>query len=177
MTLSASKTATGGAEPPFILVRRLTEADHTAWLSMRQAVWMGTDATTAAARDMSLFIEPERFGAIRYDALIALVAGRPAGFVEISLRDDVPGFPDQTVGYVEGIFVEIADRGVGIGRTLLDAAMAWTESAGASVLVSDVTGDNPGSVAFHRQAGFSVVQETGEGGTRRVVLARRQRPL
>lgn len=172
MTLSGSKTATAGPEPT-VLVRRLTEADYAAWLSMRQALWMGTDSTTAAARDLTLFIEPERFGAIRYEALVALVGGRPVGFVEVSLRDNVDGLADHTVGYVEGIFVEIAHRGTGIGRTLLGAAAAWTQSAGANELACDVTGDNPDSVAFHRASGFSVVEEGLSGGRRRVLLARR----
>ena len=140
---------------------------------MRQALWMGTDATTGAARDLTLFIEPERFGAIRYEALIALSDGRPVGFVEVSLRDDVAGFPDQTVGYIEGIFVEIGHRGSGIGRTLIAAAEAWTRAAGADRLVSDVVGDNPESVAFHVRLGFEVVQQQDAGVQRRIVLTRR----
>jgi len=154
------------------LVRRLTEADHPAWLSMRQALWMGTDATTRAAEDMTLFTEPERFGAIRYEALVALVDGRHAGFIEISLRDDVEGFPEHTVGYVEGIFVEMKFRRGGIGRILVEAAAAWTQSTGATELVSDAVGDNLDSIAFHQRSGFSVVQETGEGSKRRVLLMR-----
>jgi GNAT superfamily N-acetyltransferase len=173
MTLSGSKTATGAPEPPPVLVRRLTEADHAAWLSMRQALWMGTDSTTRGAQDLTLFIEPERFGAIRYEALVALVGERPVGFVEVSLRDDLEAFGRVPVGYVEGIFVEIGDRGIGVGRTLLGAAEAWTRSAGASELVSDVIGDNPDSLAFHRATGFAVVQETDAGGRRHVLLARR----
>lgn len=140
---------------------------------MRQALWMGTDATTAAARDLTLFTEPERFGAIRYEALIALTGGRPVGFLEVSLRDDIEGFAGHTVGYVEGVFVEIKHRVGGVGRTLIGAAEAWTRAAGAGELVSDVTGDNPESVAFHRRVGFSVAQETTTGGQRRVVLVRR----
>lgn len=140
---------------------------------MRQALWMGTDATTRAAEDGTLFSEPERFGAIRYETLVAVVAGCCVGFVEVSLRDNVSGVPDQTVGYIEGIFVERAYRGVGVGRTLIDAAEAWMRSTGASQLVSDVLGDNPDSLAFHRSVGFSVVEETETGPKRRIVLARR----
>lgn len=157
---------------PTVLVRRLTEPDHAAWLSMRQALWMGTDATTQAAQDLTLFTEPERFGALRYDALVALVDGRPAGFVEVSLRDDVEGFVDRAVGYVEGVFVEITYRRLGVGRTLIAAAAAWTKSAGAHELASNVVGDNPDSIAFHRATGFAAVQEGNAGGRRHVLLAR-----
>lgn len=170
--MSGSKTATGGNSPLPVLVRRLTEADHAAWLSMRQALWMGTDATTRAAEDMTLFTEPERFGAIRYEALVALVDGRCVGFIELSLRDDVEGFPEETVGYVEGIFVEMTFRRGGVGRILIEAAAAWTRSAGAAQLVSDAVGGNLHSIAFHQRSGFSVVQETNDGDKPRVVLAR-----
>jgi aminoglycoside 6'-N-acetyltransferase I len=170
--LSGSKTATGENSP--VVVRRLTEADHAAWLSMRQALWMGSDATTRAAEDMTLFTEPERFGTVRYDALVAIVDGLCVGFVEVSLRDDVGDFADQTVGYVEGIFVEIKHRANGIGRTLIGAAAAWTRSAGAADLVADIGGENSASVAFHRRVGFSVVSVTREArasGTPRILLA------
>jgi len=140
---------------------------------MRQALWMGTDATTRAAWDGTLFTEPERFGAIRYEALVALVDGVCVGFLEVSLRDDVAAFEDQTVGYVEGVFVEIAHRRLGLGWLLLDAAAEWTRSTGATELVSDVIGDNPDSVAFHQRAGFTVVQDTVVKDQRHVVLSRR----
>ncbi len=140
---------------------------------MRQALWMGTDATTRAAWDGTLFTEPERFGAIRYEALVALVDGKCVGFVEVSLRDDIDAFKDQTVGYVEGVFVEIAQRYHGLGRLLLDAAVEWTRSTGAAELVSDVIGDNPESVVFHQRAGFAIVQDAIISGKHHVVLSRR----
>ncbi|MBV8537551.1 MAG: GNAT family N-acetyltransferase [Alphaproteobacteria bacterium] len=170
--MSGSKTATGGNSPRPVVVRRLTEADHAAWLSMRQALWMGTDATTRAAEDMTLFTEPERFGAIRYEALVALVEDRPAGFVEVSLRDDVEGFRERTVGYIEGIFVEMNFRHGGVGHILIEAAAAWTRSAGAAELVSDAAGEDLDSIAFHRACGFSVARETVQQDKPRIVLAR-----
>lgn len=139
---------------------------------MRQALWMGTDATTRAAEDMTLFIEPERFGAIRYEALVALVDGRRVGFVEVSLRDDVEGFPEQTVGYVEGIFVEMKFRRGGVGQTLLAAAAAWTRGSGATELVSEMLADNPASIAFHREAGFVDAPAQPAPDKKRIALVR-----
>jgi len=140
---------------------------------MRQALWMGTDATTRAAEDMTLFTEPERFGAIRYEALVALVDGQCAGFVEVSLRDDVDGFPEQTVGYVEGIFVEMKFRRGGIGETLLSAAEAWTRATGATDLVSEMLVDNPAGIAFHRGAGFTNAPAQPPVDKKRIALVRR----
>ncbi|HEX9464045.1 MAG TPA: GNAT family N-acetyltransferase [Alphaproteobacteria bacterium] len=170
--MSGSKTATDGPRPE-PSVRRLTEADYAAWLSMRQALWMGTDATTFAARDGTLFTEPERFGAIRYDAMVVLIDAYPIGFVEVSLRDDIAACGPKPVGYIEGIFVEIAHRRGGLGRILVDAALEWTRSTGATYLVSDVAGDNPESVAFHTRAGFALVEDTTRDGRRHVLFRRR----
>ncbi len=140
---------------------------------MRQALWMGTDATTRAAEEMTLFTEPERFGAIRYEALVALVDGQCAGFVEISLRDDVEGFPERTVGYIEGIFVEMKFRRGGVGQTLLGAAEAWTRSSGATELVSEMLTDNPVSIAFHRHAAFIEAPMQPAADKKRIALVRR----
>jgi GNAT superfamily N-acetyltransferase len=170
--LSGSKTATGGNSPTPILVRRLTEADHPAWLSMRQALWMGTDATTRAAEDMTLFTEPERFGAVRYEALVAVVDGRCVGFVEVSLRDDVDGFPEQVVGYIEGIFVEMKFRRGGVGETLISAAEAWTRASGAAELISEMLIDNPSGIAFHRSTGFTNAPAQPPADKKRIALVR-----
>ena len=171
--MSGSKTATGGNSPLPVLVRRLAEADHSAWLSMRQALWMGTDATTRAAEDMTLFTEPERFGAIRYEALVALVDDSCVGFIEISLRDDVEGFPEQTVGYIEGIFVEMKFRRGGVGQTLLAAAAAWIRGSGATELVSEMLTDNPASIAFHRSTGVTEAPTQPAADKKRIALVQR----
>lgn len=140
---------------------------------MRQALWMGTDATTRAAEDMTLFIEPERFGAVRYEALVALVEERCVGFVEVSLRDDVDGFPEQIVSYVEGIFVEMRFRRGGVGKILLSAAEAWTRAAGATELVAEMLIDNPSGIAFHRGAGFTNAPAQPPVDKKRIALVRR----
>jgi len=45
-------------------------------------------------------------------------------------------------------------RGQGVGRALLDAAVAWARSAGADALMLDVTVSNSPAVHLYEQAGF-----------------------
>jgi GNAT superfamily N-acetyltransferase len=155
------------------LIRPLTEADRPAWLALRQALWMGTDATTRAAEAGTLLSEPQRFGALAYGVLLAFDGGRALGFVEVSLRDDLPALGRRPVGYVEGIYVSPSAQGHGHGQALIDAAADWARRHGAADLASDVMPDNAESLAFHASAGFAAVGETATGERRQVLLAKR----
>lgn len=141
---------------------------------MRQALWMGTDATTRAAEDGTLLDDPARFGVKRYGVLVAVVGGDAGGFLEVSLRDDIDAFERQPVGYVEGVYVEPRHRRSGLGGALMHAAEDWSRELGADLLVADVLEDNPDGLAFHHHAGFTAVGETpiGKtgGGGRQVLL-------
>ena len=111
-------------------VRPLTPADHAAWIGLRQALWLGSDATTLAAEAGTLLTDPQRFGALRYAVLLAVDGERPTGFVEVSLRDDLPAFAGRTVGYVEGVYVAPPHRRRGLGQALIEAAAGWARAAG-----------------------------------------------
>ena len=168
--MSGSKIRTDANSPA--VIRRLAETDRRAWLSMRQALWMGSDATTAAAESGSLLADPARFGVRRYDVLIALCGGAAVGFIEVSLRDDLPAFGRRPVGYVEGVYVEPAHRGGGIGRALITAAETWSREAGCGELVSDVLADNPASAAFHTRLGFTPVGQSEPGAGRQLLMSK-----
>jgi len=154
------------------LIRPLGEADRPAWLGLRQALWMGSDATTSAAEAGTLLSDPGRFGALKYAVFLALDAGEAVGFVEVSLRDDVHGLGGRAVGYVEGVYVGPRHQGRGLGRALLDAAAQWAKSQDATEIASDVLADNPPSIAFHEHCRFRRIGETGSGAKRQVLLLR-----
>jgi len=153
-------------------IRPLTPADHKTWIGLRQALWLGSDATTLAAEAGTLLSEPQRFGALRYDVLLAVEGGQPVGFVEVSLRDDLQALAGRTVGYVEGVYVSPAHQRRGLGRALIEAAIAWTRAQGARELASDILPDNPASLDFHCRVGFAVVGESGSGTHRQILLVR-----
>lgn len=154
-------------------IRPLTAADRDAWLALRQALWMGTDAATRGAEDGTLLSEPRRFGALAYGVVLAFRGGRAVGFVEVSLRDDLAPFDGASVGYVEGVYVTPRLQRHGIGRALIRAAEDWARQAGARHLASDVQPDNAASGDFHIRVGFAAVGESGTGERRQVLLAKR----
>lgn len=156
-------------------IRPLSDADRSAWIGLRQALWMGSDATTKAAEDGTLLGDPQRFGALRYAVLLAFEGGRAVGFVEISLRDDLPARTGQKVGYVEGIYVAPTSQRRGLARALITAATAWTREQHADELTAEVMPDNGPGLDFHRRVGFAIVADSGDGERRQVLLARSAR--
>jgi aminoglycoside 6'-N-acetyltransferase I len=139
---------------------------------MRQALWMGSDATTHAAADGSLLTDPARFGAAAYAVFVALVRYRAVGFVEVSLRDDIDTIAPQRAGYVEGIYVEPSHKNGGLGRALIQSAEDWTRDQGADRLAAEAYADNFESVAFHEQLGFGRVAERTIQNRREIVMAK-----
>ena len=57
-------------------------------------------------------------------------------------------------GEVDSIFVEEEFRGRGIGSELLQRALAWLDSCGASSKVVTVAHGNEGALAFYKRFGF-----------------------
>ena len=160
-------------QAPAPSIRPLTAADHSAWIGLRQALWLGSDATTLAAEAGTPLSEPERFGALRYAVLLAVAGARPIGFIEVSLRDDLAALAGKTVGYVEGVYVTPPHQRRGLGRALIEAAVAWTRAQGAVDPVSDVLVGNDASVDFHHRVGFVISGEGGSGAERQMLLVRR----
>jgi GNAT superfamily N-acetyltransferase len=55
-------------------------------------------------------------------------------------------------GYVTSAYIEPTSRNLGLGRVLLDAAVAWARQRGAG---SIIVWPSKGSVSFYRRAGFT----------------------
>ena len=84
--------------------------------------------------------------------------GSLIGFVDAGLRSHADGCdPRQAVGFIEGWFVNEAERNRGIGKQLLQAAEDWARSCGCLEMASDALIDNAASLAAHEALGFEVV--------------------
>ena len=79
----------------------------------------------------------------------------------------------------ESVYVAAARHGQGVGRALLDAAIAAAEAAGFWALMAGILAENAASVALHEPAGFrrvGVLERIGRdasGRWRDVVLMQR----
>ena len=82
----------------------------------------------------------------------------------------------------ESVYVAAAARGQGVGRALLAAIVAASESAGLWTLVAGVLAENTASLVLHERAGFrriGVMEAIGQdpsGRWRDVVLLEWRRP-
>jgi aminoglycoside 6'-N-acetyltransferase I len=90
--------------------------------------------------------------------IVAKVDGVVVGFIELGLRSHADGCDTrQPVGFVEGWYVEPAQRCVGVGRALMRAAEDWARSQGCREMASDTWIDHESSQRAHEALGFEVV--------------------
>jgi GNAT superfamily N-acetyltransferase len=93
----------------------------------------------------------------RWGIWVAEVDHRLVGTVSVQLIDRVPR-PVPThrwKGYIKSAYVEPSLRNGGIGRALLDAAVAWAREQGAG---SCIVWPSPRSLPFYRRAGFGATE-------------------
>ena len=119
---------------------------------MRAALWPEQDKA-----ELSRELEELRgrtdfavFGARRGSAWI--------GFAEVGARTYAEGCATSPVGFLEGIWVDASARRQGIGRLLVDAAIAWAHAQGYREFGSDTGLDNTVSQWVHLRLGFSEVE-------------------
>ena len=89
---------------------------------------------------------------------VAEANGKVVGFIEVGLRSHADGCDARRpVGFIEGWYVEPEQRGMGVGRALMQAAEAWARAQGCRELASDTWVDHEPSQRAHEALGFEVV--------------------
>src|SRR5918996_4558644 len=138
-------------------IEEVRQRDAAAWESMRQLLW--PSAPGEHASKIAAYFQGNR----RNPAEVFIArdeAGRPIGFVELSIRDYAEGCYSGRVAYIEGWYVSHEARRQGVGAALVTQAEAWAKSRGCSELASDCELDNVDSAAAHRALGFDEVVRT-----------------
>jgi ribosomal protein S18 acetylase RimI-like enzyme len=82
--------------------------------------------------------------------LIAQIDSEPAGLAWVWLEDGDPAKP----AHLQQMWVTPQTRRQGVGRALLDAAIAWARRVGARAVTLDVTTGNTDAVRLYEAAGF-----------------------
>lgn len=132
------------------MVRRATSAEAPVIARMLDAFntefGEPTPGPAVLARRVRAFVEN--------DSKIYLLAGDgPDGVAEMSFRTSV--WADESVGYLEELYVVPERRGQGIGRGLMDAALGLAREHGAAGM-EVVTGENDTAArALYESVGFS----------------------
>ena len=89
---------------------------------------------------------------------VAEADGKVVGFIEVGLRSHADGCDARRpVGFIEGWYVEPEQRGLGVGRALMQAAEEWARAQGCRELASDTWVDHEPSQRAHEALGFEVV--------------------
>jgi GNAT superfamily N-acetyltransferase len=139
-------------------VRVATDGDVASLAALRRA-W--TDEYTGRVDDAGAFerefaawyaVEPAR------TTWIAIVGAATVGMLNLAefRRMPRPGMPPSRWGYIANLFVLAAHRNRGLGRELLDAALAAARERHYARLVLS---PSPRSVPFYRRAGFAAADE------------------
>ena len=86
--------------------------------------------------------------------LVAEVNGQVVGFVLGMVIDLMPDIFDQSPsGFLADIFVEPQMRRLGVGRSLVNALIAWFRQCGVRTFDWHVASNNPAGIAFWRAVG------------------------
>jgi aminoglycoside 6'-N-acetyltransferase I len=134
-----------------ITIAPITIGDSDAWVRMRRGLWPGDD--DGHQKEVQRFLGGERKVTDRV-FVAKNTAGEVIGFIELSIRPFAEGCTTDRIAYFEGMYVNPAERGKGVGRMLIHAAEEWGRSMGCREVASDTEISNETSVAVHRAMGF-----------------------
>lgn len=141
--------------------RDAVPADGPALDAMAQAIWIETFAHGVSAEDAATYLAEAygptgklladlSSGAARFH--LALAGGRVVGYAKLN----PPWLPDAEPGAMQlsQIYVNSDQHGAGVGKTLLDWAIATARAEGATALLLTVWEENHRAAAFYRKHGF-----------------------
>jgi aminoglycoside 6'-N-acetyltransferase I len=135
---------------PQLIVRPIAEEDLSEWFRLRRKLW---DATSDDDHKEEMLDILEHS-----DTQLVVVAdsgdGKLAGFLEASIRPFVEDCESDSVGYLEGWFVDAEYRRRGLGRALVSAAESWARSRGITEMASDAEIGNEESLMAHVRLGY-----------------------
>ena len=131
-----------------VQIRELEERYFDAWHKMRKALYTGLD-DEFDRKEMALILHADDKA-----CFLAFEGEKVVGFVELALRNVVDGCLTNSVGYLEGIFVEPWVRRAGLGRQLVEFAAEWCKAMGCTEMATDSELANVDAQAFHERMGF-----------------------
>lgn len=85
---------------------------------------------------------------------LASTAGEPSGIAAVYLRREERDAPDPVPELVS-MWVRPEHRGMGVGRTLVDAVSGWVAERGHAEVRLMVAADNPAAERFYERLGFT----------------------
>lgn len=122
---------------------------ETEWLNLRSSLWPHCPKEQHLT-EMKLYLSSKDKCSI-----LAFYENTAVGFCECALRYDyVEGSSKTPTAYLEGIFVSIDFRKLGIATKLLHQAETWAKKLGCKEMGSDTFIGNQASIDMHLALGF-----------------------
>lgn len=146
------------AEPAHAAVRPAGPADASAVASLRRA-WRGETDGTPVDADPGFDARLADWLAEMLErgnrVWLAETDDSVVGMLVLVLHERMPspGRPISRWGYVTNVFVRLDRRNAGVGRALIDAAVAF---AGAEGLARLILNPSPRAIPLYARAGFTV---------------------
>ncbi len=145
-------------------IRTLREGDLSEWLRLRKLLWDETVEDEHRDEMLDIIEHPETQCVLVGDD----GNGRLIGFLEVSIRPFVEDCETDSVGYLEGWFVQPEFRQKRVGSSLVQHAEEWAKRKGCREIASDAEIGNELSLKAHASLGY---QETSRLVHLRKVLA------
>jgi aminoglycoside 6'-N-acetyltransferase I len=144
-----------------IEIRTIQTTDAAAWSALR--VEFLPEIKDISQAEVDAFFQgndsnQENISNVK-EVLVALDdSQKMIGFIELNLRNNVPGSSQQTTPYIEAWSVSPDYQGQGIGKALIQAAEDWAKQQNFHELGSDAPTSNEKSVSLHKQLGFNEIE-------------------
>jgi aminoglycoside 6'-N-acetyltransferase I len=117
-------------------------------MAMRNALW-------PEMTEEDNLLETGKLEAKAFVRIALNTEGKPAGFVEATLRTDyVNGCETSPVAFLEGIYVETWARRQGVARRLVEVVQQWAQRMHCNEMASDALLENTDSHGMHLGLGF-----------------------
>jgi ribosomal protein S18 acetylase RimI-like enzyme len=134
-------------------IRPARDADDAVLLEIDFATWTQavSPAPAPTREDRTSFFDDRTD---RENYLVAEADGRVLGYVLV--HQNIPLPSHQHVLGINGLAVDPSAQGRGVGRALVEAAVAEAARRGASKVALRVLGENPGARRLYERCGFVV---------------------
>ncbi|MEG0010145.1 MAG: GNAT family N-acetyltransferase [Aeromonas sp.] len=128
----------------------LDEARLAQWATLRQQLWPHHGLGAHRQEGVEMLTNA------RLNAFLALdEQDQAVAFADAALRQDyVNGCESSPVVYLEGVYVQPAQRQRGLARALIAQVAQWGREQGCRELASDAAIDNLSSQRMHERLGF-----------------------
>ncbi|MEM6883589.1 MAG: GNAT family N-acetyltransferase [Verrucomicrobiota bacterium] len=132
--------------------RPAAESDIPNWCEMRAQLWPGY---LHHEHDVQNYFQNLDDNRIAIMAVATTAPDSALGFIELSLRQNIPATKDDVYTYIEGWFVSEMIRHAGAGKALIAAAEHWAREHSCSEMASECEIKNQNSASAHLACGFS----------------------